>query len=152
MKCNQMQSMLRLRTRLDRINKKVFWKVEGHHGEYERLVDLLNDEGLTFSHSTVCIKLLRDDKYIAKLVYDVVYNQSTDQIKLCNGLLGEFQGSVYDTFIEFGNAHVGFAAQYNAQAQFHKHYQATSIVDDDDSVDLASDSEAEVDAEGHGFY
>lgn len=133
--------MSRLKTRLDRDTRTVYWTLEGEGQEFSRLSDLLQRYNLEFDHadSRVVVKVIKAGVTRAELLYSVSYNAEYDVITLC-GLLGTYMGEVFETFLRLGNEHIGFADRYDGVAQFHKYYMA---IDDTDT-----DSESEYGDEG----
>jgi hypothetical protein len=163
--------MERLRTRLDLVNKCVYWRINGSKVETPSLNSLLKANGLAFDSvsSKIHVWIKDGDRVLAKLVYTVEAEvkaeveaevkaeveaevkadadadadaEAMEQITI-DGLFGRFTGPMYDTIVGFGNRLVAFAESNNAKCLFIKYYYAISK--DSTSVsDLDSDTDQDL--------
>lgn len=126
--------MFRLRTRLDRDDQKVFWRLGNANQEYDNLAELLREHNLVFSNedSNVIVKMFRQTRMLAWLTYTVCYDPDTDTVEL-DGLLGNYHGAVFDTFVRFGNNHIDCGNKHNVEVRFTKNYRAKENNSDYDS-------------------
>lgn len=121
------RTAIKLETILDLNHQCVNWRLEDNELVYSCLQDLLTENELVFSPDSMAIVTLiqqsDEEPLLATLVYRVSYDPCTDTISL-KGLLGDYQGSVFETFMRFGQEHFDFANIYGARAEFTRDYKA----------------------------